>query len=199
MDKKLSPLAFLLLFFVVFALVLVGGPKGCIDHVDTYLDKVGDFLLYLSLGFAIAFGGFGLYLLFCKKKLELSLVYLGAFYVLLIVINVFFENIPISFRPNSINSVLEPSFPSTHVLFTTFILQSGVCELKFLFGSKKAFSVFGIISVVISFAMVFLRVLSGLHWVTDVLSAFFLSMSLVRFFEGSLIKIDLRSQKQNQQ
>ena len=148
-------------------------------HMGLY--TVTDWLGLVPILICLCFGALGLYQLIRRKsllKVDADILLLGVYYILVIIFYLFFEMVPINYRPVLIEGVLEASYPSS----TTLLVLSVMPTLKFqadrrsenpLF--KRAISVF-----VIAFSafMVIGRVLAGVHWATDILGAILLSSGL---------------------
>ena len=94
-----------------------------------------------------------------------------------------FEMIPINYRPVLIEGYLEASYPSS----TTLLVLSVMPTLKFQIDrriKKLLFKdVITIFVVGFSAFMVFGRLISGVHWATDILGSIFLSSGLFLIYK----------------
>ena len=88
----------------------------------------------------------------------------------------------INYRPVILDEGLEPSFPSSHSLLALVICGTGMMQAdRRLKGSPYkgiAIDVLGILMIV----TVLCRLLSGVHWFTDILAGVLLGASLVCFY-----------------
>lgn len=121
------------------------------------------------------------------KKVDYKIWALGAFYVIVLAFYVLFEIIIINYRPVLIEGELEASYPSSHTLLSICVISSAMIVLKDMLASKPikitAFIVGGILMAV----MVVGRLLSGVHWFTDILGGIILSLALVSLFYTTIL------------
>ena len=115
-------------------------------------------------------------------KVDSDILLLGAYYVLVILCYLLFEMVPINYRPILINGYLEASYPSS----TTLLVLSVMPTLKYQSDrrivnpvTRKAITVFVIL---FSAFMVIGRLISGVHWATDIAGAVFLSSGLFMIY-----------------
>ncbi len=129
-------------------------------------------------------GGFGIIALAqliqrkSLKKVDSSLYVLFLFYVLLAFLYCFFEMIVINYRP----SVLEPSFPSSHTLLVVFVMGSTCVLLPHMMKDGWETRLLQGLCLLVAASTSVGRLLSGVHWSTDILGAIILATSLVLFF-----------------
>ena len=160
-------------------------------HMAIY--AVTDWLGLVPALICIGFGVMGLMQLVKRrslKKVDIDLILLGVHYVLVIFAYLMFEMIPINYRPIPIEGIMEASYPSS----TTLLVLSVMPTLKFQVDRrtirpcvKKLTSAFVIL---FSSLMVAGRLLSGVHWFTDILGAVFLSAGLFMLYRGAVILTD---------
>lgn len=149
------------------------------NYVDIYnsMSQVG---LYLSFIIIVGFAITGFYQLIKRKslfKVDLDIILFGVGVIVLIITWLLFDKIiAYNYRPIYVNKNLEGSFPSTHVLFTTFVLVSA-------FGislNREKNNFYNLAILVIAILVITLtslcRVLSGMHWATDVLGGLLLGL-----------------------
>ena len=132
----------------------------------------------MALGYAIV----GLIQLIKRKsikKVDKSIILLGCFYVLMVIIYFGFEKLHLNYRPILIDGKLDPSFPSTHVLLALFIGVSGILINKELF--KKPL-IINIVITLLVVSMIVIRTISGMHWLTDVVGALLIDSTLLYIF-----------------
>jgi len=110
---------------------------------------------------------------------------LGIFYVVVIALYVLFEKVIINYRPILMDNVLEASYPSSHTLMTLCICISSVFVNRQLFDNKVTKSL-NIISIIMAILMVIGRLISGVHWFTDIIGGIIISSALLMLFYSSL-------------
>jgi undecaprenyl-diphosphatase len=105
---------------------------------------------------------------------------LGAFYALVICCYVFFEVVVINFRPVLVEGQLEASYPSSHTVLTVCIMGTAALQLHRLLQNKKPLRIGAeILAVLIAGVTVVGRLLSGVHWFTDIVGGLLLSAALL--------------------
>lgn len=160
-------------------------------HMAIYV--VTDWLGLVPAFICIGFGVAGLIQLVKRrslKKVDMDLILLGIHYVLVIFAYLIFEMIPINYRPIPIEGIMEASYPSS----TTLLVLSVMPTLKFQVDRRARHSRFraatGAFAIVFSLLMVAGRLVSGVHWFTDIVGAVFLSAGLFMIYRGAVILTD---------
>ena len=155
-----------------------------ITGVNMIWYHITDWLGLIPVFMAIIYAFVGLIQLIKRKsifKVDTEIILLGVFYIIVIVLYVFFEKVIINYRPVLINGFLEASYPSSHTLITICICVSSILINKRLFNNKIT-KVIDIISVVILVITVVGRLISGVHWFTDIIGGILISSSLLMLF-----------------
>ena len=135
---------------------------------------LSDILGYFSIAFGLVFACLFLYQWIKNKslqKVEIGLFNLMIFYVVLAIIYVLFLFVTINTRPTS----LEASFPSSHTLLILAILSAGTMYLPFLTKNKKITVLLSVILMVLMVVGTICRLLSGVHYLTDIMGSVFLA------------------------
>ena len=166
-------------------------------HMTLY--AITDWLGLVPIGVCLGFGALGLVQLLRRKRLrrvDPDLLLLGAYYVLVILGYLFFEAVPVNYRPILIEGRLEASYPSS----TTLLVLSVMPTLQLQVGRRsKNAAVRGAVcafAVLFSTFMVIGRLLSGVHWLTDIVGAVFLSIGLFFIYRYGVESSDRRGEKQ---
>ena len=150
-------------------------------------DKITDLFLLAALLSAVCFAFLGLYQLVKRKSLkevDRSLYVLAAFYVLVAVLYIFFEKVTVNYRPVLVDGALEASYPSTHTLLVCSFLSAAVLQLKERIKRRNILTAVKVTAVVLIVLTAVGRLLSGMHWFTDVLGALVLSSALVMLYQS---------------
>lgn len=216
-------MVFLLLFIVLFILVKTvnkaeyrGDVIGLSDininlfeklGLSNTADKITDFILIFSFLVGVGFFVYGLFILIKNKELDLSIIVLGGFYCLCLVIYILFDHIHINYAPNALGISIDPkplkeSFPSSHVLACVFLVLSGFVFVKERISNKKISYALYSLGTILVLGMVILRMFSGCHWFTDILGSIFLGMFLVTIYWFIALCIDnknIKLSKKNEQ
>ena len=155
-------------------------------HMPLYhiTDWLGLVPIFVAMGFMLL----GLVQWIQRKRLSMvdySLFVLGGFYIAVIAVYALFETITINCRPVLIDGNLERSYPSSTTLLVMCVMPTALMQFNSRIKNtllKKCVSLF--ITVFIIF-MVLGRLISGVHWFTDIIGGALLSAGLVmmyRFF-----------------
>lgn len=150
------------------------------EHMLLYM--ITDWLSLVPLFVVLFFGGMGFVQLVKRKsllKVDRSILLLGIFYLLVAAAYVLFEVVTINYRPVLINGYLEGSYPSSTTMLVMCVMLTAVrlfwrlipndAVRKIVCGGAVFFTVF----------MVGGRLLSGVHWFTDIVGAMLLSGGLI--------------------
>ena len=152
-------------------------------HMSLY--TITDWLGLVPVGFGFGFSIVGLIQWIKRKslaKVDGSILLLGGFYILVIIAYIFFEEVVINYRPVLINGVLEASYPSSTTMLVMSVLPTAIIQFNSRIENlsiRKCFSCF--ISIFIVF-MVLGRLISGVHWFSDIIGSGLLSAGLVMLY-----------------
>lgn len=158
-------------------------------------DKITDLFLLAALFSAVCFAGLGLYQLIKRKsfkEVDRSIYVLAGLYVSVAVMYVLFEAVTVNFRPVLADGVPEASYPSSHTLIVCTFLTAAALQLKERIGNKKIRTVVIAAVILIIVLTAVGRLLSGMHWFTDVLGALLLSNALVMLYKTVVDVVEQR-------
>lgn len=142
---------------------------------------ITDWLGILSICIAMAYALIGIIQLVKRKsllKVDKEIIILGLFYIFVIALYIFFEKIIVNYRPVLMDGSLEASYPSSHTLMIICLCGSFIIVNKRLFNNNIS-KVINILSLVIIFITVIGRLISGVHWFTDIIGGIFISVALL--------------------
>ena len=107
------------------------------------------------------------------------------YYAVVVCFYVLFEFFVINLRPVE----AEASYPSSHTVLALCVLYSEFVLLGFAAERNRFWvSLFRIICIVAMISMVAFRLLSGVHWFTDICGGIFLSFSLMAFYRACIYR-----------
>ncbi len=210
--------AILFLLFITFTVVVSCvdvqciGPQGSEVGLATLNKAVFDFLGVNSMWYditdalgmvalAVAFGFavLGVVQLIKRKniaKVDRQILILGAFYAAVVVVYILFEIVIINYRPVILETDLEASYPSSHTMMVICIMATAMMQFDRLFREKRSLRVLRVvlnmISAVIIAVMVAGRLLSGVHWFTDIVAGVLLASALVMLYYSAVSLADGR-------
>lgn len=146
--------------------------------------KVTEVLGYIPIAMALVYVFIGLKQLIKRKsllKVDKEIYVLALFYVLVVGVYVFFEKFVINYRPILIDGLLEASYPSSHTLMSICLCGSSIIINKKLFKNKFG-DIENVLSVILILLIVIGRIISGVHWFTDILGGIIISSTLLVIF-----------------
>lgn len=146
--------------------------------------KITEVLGYIPIAMALVYVFIGLKQLIKRKsllKVDKEIYVLALFYILVVGVYVFFEKFIVNYRPILIDGVLEASYPSSHTLMSICLCGSSIIINKKLFKNKLG-DIENILSVILILLIVAGRIISGVHWFTDILGGIIISSALLVIF-----------------
>lgn len=155
-------------------------------HMTLY--TITDWLGLVPLCFALGFALLGLVQLVQRRsllKVDRSILVLGGFYIIVMAAYLFFEQFVINYRPVLINGYLEASYPSSTTMLVLCVMPTALLQLHGRV--KKEALLKGINCAIIAFTafMVIGRLISGVHWLTDIIGGVLLSAGLVMLYTSA--------------
>ena len=156
-------------------------------HMSVY--HITDWLGLVPIFICMMFGLLGLVQLIRRRslwKVDADILWLEAYDVVVILLYLAFEMFPVNFRPILIEGVLEASYPSSTTLLVlcvmpTLVLQVNRRSKNAAFQKAVHFS-----AAVFSVLMVLGRMISGVHWLTDIAGSVWLNMGLFRLYQSAV-------------
>ena len=198
-------LAAFVLWTVLVRFVDVGaiGPNGSsvgLAALNGYIHKLTgvNFLLYtvtdwlglVPIGVAFGFAMLGLGQWIKRRslwKVDRSLLVLGGFYLVVLAAYIFFEIVVINCRPVLIGGYLEASYPSSTTMLVMCVMPAAMMQLRERIKNRVLRRcVLIAIAAFIAF-MVIGRLVSGVHWLTDIIGAALLSTGLVKIYASASV------------
>ena len=144
-----------------------------------------DWLGLVPIGIALGFAVLGLVQLIRRKsllKVDRDILILGGFYIVVLAAYLLFETVVINFRPVLIDGKLEASYPSSTTMLALCVLPTAMIQLKTrIRGDAVRRAILGIF-VAFTVFMVVGRLLSGVHWLSDIVGGVLLSAGLVPLY-----------------
>ena len=152
-------------------------------HMSLY--TITDWLGLVPLCFVLGFALLGLVQLVKRRslfKVDCSILVLDGFYMIVMAFYICFELFVVNYRPVLIEGYLEASYPSSTTMLVMCVMPTAMMQLDARIrnqGLRKG--VFCMLSTFTAF-MVLGRLISGVHWFTDIVGGVLLSAGLVMLY-----------------
>ncbi|MBR2455033.1 MAG: phosphatase PAP2 family protein [Clostridia bacterium] len=162
------------------------------------LYTITDWLGLVPIFIGMCFGFSGLLQLIKRKsllKVDFDIRILGVYYVIVILCYLIFEMIPINYRPIFINGFAEASYPSSTTLLVLGVMPTLIFQANRRIKSDKIKKIICVITILFSVFMVVGRLVSGVHWITDIVGSILLSMGLFYIYKGVVLWNSVRNYK----
>lgn len=121
-------------------------------------------------------------------KVDLDILLSGVYYVLVIFAYLLFEMIPLNYRPVLIEGILEASYPSSTTLLVLSVMPTLYFQAERRLKRPVLRHCVETLTVLFSTFMVVGRLLSGVHWLTDIIGAILLSSGLFLLYRASVLR-----------
>lgn len=154
-------------------------------HMSLY--TVTDWLGLVPICLIMGFGVLGLCEWIKRKnlfKVDYNILVLGGFYIVVMAIYIFFEMFVVNYRPILINGYLEASYPSSTTMLVMCVMPTAIMQ----FNTRIKNSIFRrCVAFIITAFIVFMvigRLVSGVHWFSDIVGGAMLSSGLVMIYDS---------------
>ena len=149
-------------------------------HMSLY--TITDWLGLVPIMFVMGFGTLGLIQWIKRKhllKVDYSILVLGGFYIVVLAAYVLFEVLVINYRPVLINGILEASYPSSTTMLVMCVMPTAIMQFNTRIKNDvlKRCVTYSITAFIVF--MVIGRLVSGVHWFTDIIGGALFSTGLV--------------------
>ena len=159
-------------------------------HLSIY--NLTDCLELLPLCICTFFGGLGLCQLINRKslsKVDQDIMILGIYYLIVIMTFTIFEIIPVNYRPILIEGKLEASYPSSTTLLVLSVMPTFVEQIRRRLNNVRVQKILSIVTIFYMIFMVGGRLISGVHWFTDIVGSVLFSAGLFCIYKAIIMKI----------
>lgn len=158
--------------------------------VHMLLYTITDWLGLVPIFICMMFGGLGFVQMIRRKRLlrvDLDLLLLGVYYLLVILGYLLFEMLPINYRPIMVEGRLEASYPSSTTLLVLSVMPTLRFQAHRRLQSMKVKHAVSVLTILFSLFMVVGRLISGVHWFTDIVGSVLLSCGLFCMYRAAVL------------
>ena len=168
-------------------LAQLNGQVHRLTGVNMTLYRLTDGLSLVPVGLMLGFACLGMWQWVKRRSLfavDRSIVALGVFYIVVLAAYAAFEVFVVNERPVLIEGVLEASYPSSTTLLVLCVMPTAMMQFKTRIRSAKLRWLTLAIMAVFTVLMVVLRLVSGVHWLSDIVGGVLLSAGLVLLYSA---------------
>lgn len=151
------------------------------------LYNITDWLGLVPIFVCMGFGILGLVQWIKRKsirKVDYDIFVLGGFYIVTIAVYLLFESVVINYRPVLIGGILEASYPSSTTMLVMCVMPTAIMQLVSRTKNKVLRNIIAVTIIAFIAFMVIGRLISGVHWLTDIVGGVLLSAGLVMMYHS---------------
>ena len=148
-------------------------------HMSIY--TITDWLGLVPIFVCFMFGSIGCWQMIKRKsvlKVDLDIILLGAYYAIVILGYLLFEMFPINYRPILIEGRMEASYPSSTTLLVLSVMPTLCLQANHRLRNWQINKIISVLTIGFILFMVIGRLVSGVHWMTDIAGSVLLSSGL---------------------
>lgn len=153
-------------------------------HMTLY--NITDWLGLVPIFFGMGFAMLGLSQWIKRKnlfKVDYSILVLGGYYIAVMAVYFFFETLVVNYRPILINGCLEASYPSSTTMLVLTVMPTSAMQLNTRIKGKLLRRCIAFLITAFTVFMVIGRLISGVHWFSDIVGGVLLSAGLVMLYK----------------
>ena len=157
--------------------------------VNTGWYDLTKYLGYATLALVGVFAMVGLVQLIQRKsllKVDKTILALGGLYIVVLALYFGFDKIAINYRPVILegDDGVQPSFPSSHTMLAVVVLGGAALIVRQYIKNRNLATALQVIAIALCVVLVVGRLLSGVHWLADIIGGVFISVALLLLFSG---------------
>ena len=158
--------------------------------VNMAIYTITDWMGLVPVGICLVFAGIGLVQLIKRRsifRVDADIMILGVYFVIVFLAYAIFEIIPINYRPILIEGRMEASYPSSTTLLVLSVMPALVEQIKRRLSGIRVKQIITIAAIAFSVFMVTGRLISGVHWFTDIVGGELLSAGLFMLYKAAVM------------
>lgn len=158
--------------------------------VNMAIYTITDWMGMVPVVICLIFAGIGLVQLMKRRSLfrvDADIMILGVYFVIVFLAYAIFEMIPINYRPILIEGKMEASYPSSTTLLVLSVMPALIEQIQRRLSDITAKRIIKIAAIAFSAFMVIGRLVSGVHWFTDIVGGVLLSAGLFMLYKTAVM------------
>lgn len=162
--------------------------------VNHYWYNITEWTGLIAITVACGFSLLGLAQLIARKsikKIDSDIFALGSFYLLVAICYALFEIWIVNYRPVMMDGTLEASFPSSHAMVVLCIMTTAIMQFQTRIKNRLLKTAVIYISALIIVMTIIGRLVSGVHWFTDIMGGVLLGFSLTMLYYSIVQRLNL--------
>lgn len=167
----------------------INAPVRDVIGVNLALYTITDWLSVIPIAISLGFGALGFAQWMKRKRLlsvDYSILVLGGFYMAVAAVYLLFEKLKINYRPVMLEGRLEASYPSSTTMLVLCIISTAVMQANERIKNRQLKKGIEFTAFVFCALMLIGRLLSGVHWLTDIIGGALLSAGLVAMYDSAV-------------
>ena len=157
-------------------------------HMMIY--SITDWMGLVPVVICLIFAGIGLVQLIKRRSLfrvDADIMILGVYFVIVFLAYAIFEMLPINYRPILIEGRMEASYPSSTTLLVLSVMPVLIEQIQRRLSGIRVKRIITIAAIAFSVFMVTGRLISGVHWFTDIVGGVLLSAGLFKLYKAAVM------------
>lgn len=158
--------------------------------VNMAIYTITDWMGLVPVVICLIFAGIGLVQLIKRRSLfrvDADIMILGVYFVIVFLAYAIFEMIPINYRPILIEGIMEASYPSSTTLLVLSVMPVLIEQIQRRLSGIGVKRIITIAAIAFSVFMVTGRLISGVHWFTDIVGGVLLSAGLFNTYKAAVM------------
>lgn len=158
--------------------------------VNMVIYTITDWMGLVLVAICLSFAGIGLVQLIKRRSLfrvDADIMILGVYFVIVFLAYAIFEMIPINYRPILIEGKMEASYPSSTTLLVLSVMPALIEQIQRRLSGITAKRIIKIVEIAFSAFMVIGRLVSGVHWFTDIVGGVLLSAGVFMLYKAAVM------------
>ena len=158
--------------------------------VNMAIYTITDWMGLVPVVLCLIFAGIGLVHLIKRRSLfrvDADIMILGVYFVIVFLAYAIFEIIPINYRPILTEGRMEASYPSSTTLLVLSVMPALIEQIQRRLSGIRVKQIITIAAIAFSVFMVTGRLISGVHWFTDIVGGELLSAGLFKLYKAAVM------------